>query len=109
MSKMFEGRAAALLDIDERHDLVDRSLSEFTGGGRASKSVVEEKPVEVEAAATPSLVLANESQLEPTATVIPEPEEIAYLDLSPRVAPTTEKGELDAQHPNQRIVAVAGL
>lgn len=42
MSKMFEGRAAALLDIDDRHDLVDRTLSEFTGGGRANKSVVEE-------------------------------------------------------------------
>ncbi|BCH60610.1 hypothetical protein RvVAR0630_32340 [Agrobacterium vitis] len=35
MSKIFEGRAAALLDIDERHELVDRSQSEFTGGERA--------------------------------------------------------------------------
>lgn len=29
MSKIFEGRAAALLDINDRHELVDRSLSEF--------------------------------------------------------------------------------
>ncbi|RUM26585.1 integrase [Rhizobium vallis] len=107
MSKMFEGRAAALLDIDERHDLVDRTLSEFTGGGRANTSVIEKKPAEVEPTAPPpSLVLANESQSEPTATVIPEPEEIAYLDLSPRVTPTTEKGALGTQQLNQRTVAV---
>ncbi|EHH03935.1 phage integrase family protein [Agrobacterium tumefaciens CCNWGS0286] len=107
MSKMFEGRAAALLDIDERHDLVDRSLSEFTGGGRANKSVVEEKPVEVEPAAAPSLRLTKESKSAPTATDIPETPEIAYLELSPRTAPTTEKGALGNQQPNQRIVAVA--
>ncbi len=107
MSKMFEGRAAALLDIDERHDLVDRSLSEFTGGGRANKSVVEEKPVEVEPAAAPSLRLTKESKSAPTATDIPEAPEIAYLELSPRTAPTTEKGALGNQQPNQRIVAVA--
>ncbi|OHV85471.1 integrase [Ensifer sp. LCM 4579] len=107
MSKMFEGRAAALLDIDERHALVDRSLSEFTGGGRAKKSVVEEKPVEVEPAAASSLRLAKESKPAPTATDIPEAPEIAYLELSPRTAPTTEKGALGIQQPNQRIVAVA--
>ncbi|MRG67151.1 integrase [Rhizobium pusense] len=107
MSKMFEGRAAALLDIDERHDLVDRSLSEFTGGGRANKSVVEEKPVEVEPAAAPSLRLTKESKSAPTATDIPETPEIAYLELSPRMAPKTEKGALGNQQPNQRIVAVA--
>ncbi len=107
MSKMFEGRAAALLDIDERHELVDRTLSEFTGGGSANASVVEEKPVEVPPAAAPSLVLAKESKPAPTATDIPEPEEIAYLELSPRAAPTTEKTALEAQQPNQRIVAVA--
>ncbi len=107
MSKMFEGRAAALLDIDERHDLVDRSLSEFTGGGRANKSLVEEKPVEVEPAAAPSLRLTKESRSAPTATDIPETPEIAYLELSSRTAPTTEKGALGNQQPNQRIVAVA--
>ena len=107
MSKMFEGRAAALLDIDERHDLVDRGLSEFTGGGRANKSVVEEKPVEVEPAAASSLRLTKESKSAPTATDIPEAPEIAYLELSPRTAPTTEKGALGNQQPNQRIVAVA--
>jgi len=104
---MFEGRAAALLDIEERHDLVDRALSEFTGGGRAIKSVVEEKPPEVEPAAPPSLMLAEESKPAPTAIDIPEAAEIAYLDLSPREAPTPEKGTLHAQQPNQRIVAVA--
>ncbi|MDR9779576.1 DUF6538 domain-containing protein [Rhizobium redzepovicii] len=107
MSKMFEGRAAALLDIDERHDLVDRTLSEFTGGGRASNSMVEEKPVELEPAAAPSLRLAEESKPAPTATDIPEAAEIAYLDLSPRTAPTTEKGALGIQRPSQRMVAVA--
>lgn len=32
---MFEDRAVALLHIDERHELVDKSESGFTGGGRA--------------------------------------------------------------------------
>lgn len=107
MSKMFEGRAAALLDIDDRHELVDRNLSEFTGGGRANKSVVEEKPAEVEPATPPLLVLAKGREPAPTATAIPQAEEIAYLDLSPRVAPTTKNAVLEAQQPNQRIVAVA--
>ncbi|WP_174371938.1 hypothetical protein [Rhizobium giardinii] len=71
MSKMFEGRAAALLDIDDRHDLVDRSLSEFTGGGRSNKFVVEGKPVEVEPVAASSLMLAKESKPAPTATGYP--------------------------------------
>ncbi|WP_414815576.1 DUF6538 domain-containing protein [Rhizobium sp. IY2] len=107
MSKMFEGRAAALLDIDDRHDLVDRTLSEFTGGGRANKSVVEEKPNEVEPAAPPSLMLAKESKPAPTATDIPEAEEIAFLDLSPRVAPKAKTTTPEAQSENQRVVAVA--
>lgn len=107
MSKMFEARAAALLDIDERHDLVDRSLSEFTGGGRASKSVVEEKTVELEPAAASSLRLAKESKPAPTKTDIPEAPEIAYLELSPRTAPPNEKGALGIQKPSQRMVAVA--
>ncbi|OWV84948.1 DUF6538 domain-containing protein [Rhizobium sp. R693] len=107
MSKMFEGRAAALLDIDERHDLVDRSLSEFTGGGRAKKSVVEEKPVQVEPVAASSLMLAKESKPAPTATGIPQPEEIAYLDLSPRVAPNAKTVAAETQGASQRVVAVA--
>jgi hypothetical protein len=106
MSKMFEARAAALLDIDERHDLVDRSLSEFTGGGRASKSVVEEKTVELEPAAASSLRLAKESKPKSTATDILEAPEIAYLELSPRTAPPNEKGALGIQKPSQRMVAV---
>ncbi|MBP1859376.1 site-specific integrase [Rhizobium herbae] len=104
MSKMFEGRAAALLDIDDRHELVDRTSSEFTGGGRANKSVVEEKPVEVEPGAAFSLGLAKKSQPAPTATDIPEPEEIAYLDLSPRVVPNAKTAAAKA---SQRVVAVA--
>lgn len=104
MSKMFEGRAAALLDIDERHELVDRTLSEFTGGGSANASVVEEKPVEVEPAAASSF---KENKPASTAADILKAAEIAYLELSPRTAPTTEKTALEAQQPNQRIVAVA--
>ncbi len=55
MSKFFEGRAAALLDIDERHALVDRRLSEFTGGGRGdAAATVTLSPVTDEAANSPS-------------------------------------------------------
>ncbi|RDL52786.1 hypothetical protein BLJAPNOD_03950 [Ensifer sp. M14] len=109
MSKMFEGRAAALLDIDERHDLVDRTLSEFTGGGRTNKSVVAEKPVDVEPAVASSLRLANESKPTSTATDILEAPEIAYLELSPRTALTTEKRALGTQQPNQRTVQKSWL
>lgn len=107
MSKMFEGRAAALLDIDDRHDLVDRSLSEFTGGGRTGEPLAKVKPAEVEPAAPLSLMLAKESKPAPTATDIPQPEEIAYLDLSPRVAPNANTATPAAQGGNQRVVAVA--
>lgn len=107
MSKMFEGRAAALLDIDDRHDLVDRSLSEFTGGGRATKSVVGEKLIDVEPAAAFSMGLAKKSKSAPTATETPRPEEIAYLDLSPGVAPNAKTATPEAQGGNQRVVAVA--
>jgi hypothetical protein len=42
MSKIFEGRAAALLDVGDRHELVDRTSSEFTGGGRVITPLTEE-------------------------------------------------------------------
>ncbi|MDF0695171.1 hypothetical protein PYR71_01335 [Rhizobium sp. MC63] len=103
---MFEGRAAALLDIDDRHDLVDRSLSEFTGGGRASKSVAEMKPAEVEPATPLSLMLAEESIPASTATDIAEEAEIAYLDLSPRPA-AARKASPKPQEAEQRVVAVS--
>lgn len=34
MKAYFNGRAEALFDVDDRHPLADRSLSEFTGGSR---------------------------------------------------------------------------
>lgn len=51
MAKIFEGRAAALLDIDERHELVDRKLSEFTGGGRDNIPPAETPVPDVKASA----------------------------------------------------------
>ena len=39
-SRFFEGKAEALLDVDDRHSLADRSLSEFTGGGRPAQKLV---------------------------------------------------------------------
>ncbi|WP_246723461.1 DUF6538 domain-containing protein [Rhizobium sp. ARZ01] len=106
MSKMFEARAAALLDIDERHDLVDRTSSEFTGGGRASKSEAEVKLAEVEPATPLSLTLTEESIPASTATDIPEEADIAYLDLSPRPA-TVRKASPKPREAEQRVVAVS--
>lgn len=107
MSKMFEGRAAALLDIDDRHDLVDRSQSEFTGGGRTSGPVADVKPAEVALPNHGSGIKAEEDEPLSTAADAPGEAEIAYLDLSPRVAPKAKTAAPDAQGANQRVVAVA--
>lgn len=62
-SKIFEGRAAALLEIDERHELVDKTLSKFTGGGRPASPAPRIPAVEV---AAPVLHLPPSLDLRPS-------------------------------------------
>ena len=108
MSKIFEGRAAALLDIEERHELVDKSQSEFTGGGRAVAPTAE-----VEAAETSTLG-SNPATTPPVAerpsasalTAAPDDPEIAYLDLTQPSA-TRKQAASKASEARQRVVAVS--
>jgi integrase len=87
-SKMFEGRAAALLDIAERHELVDKSLSEFTGGGRAIAPIAGVQASDIRAVEpdpVPGLVTRQPAS---ALTALPDDPNIAYLDLSPAPATT---------------------
>jgi hypothetical protein len=99
MSKMFQGRAAALLDIDDRHELVDRTLSEFTGGSRASTPMGEATP-------TPS------SYTPPSMTEEVRPAPASTDDLDTASADSSSSGKADkvlsqAPEVEQRTVAVA--
>ncbi|MGH0214155.1 tyrosine-type recombinase/integrase [Sinorhizobium meliloti] len=89
MKAYFEGRAEALFEVDDRHPLADRGLSEFTGGSRphhrpdAPQAVQTEvtpiaaEPTAPPAAAPPATVPAPQPP-EPT-----KPPAIAMLDLRP--------------------------
>ncbi|MFN7009317.1 MAG: DUF6538 domain-containing protein [Allorhizobium sp.] len=108
MSKIFEGRAAALLDIEERHELVDKSQSEFTGGGRAVAPTAEVKAADTppqgsDSAPTPPVV---ESPSASALTAAPDDPEIAYLDLTQPSA-TRKKAASKASEAGQRVVAVS--
>ncbi|RVP97133.1 integrase [Sinorhizobium meliloti] len=111
MTAYFEGRAEALFEVDDRHPLADRSLSEFTGGSRphhradAPQAVQTEViPIAAERTAPPAAV--------PPATVPafqpPEPTEppaITMLDLRPTPhSDGTEQGEAPKERP---IILVA--
>src|SRR5690606_25427102 len=108
MSKIFEGRAAALLDIEERHELVDKSRSEFTGGGRAvtrNAEVTEAEPPPPDSdPSPPSSVVERPSASALTAG--PQDPQIAYLDLTPRSA-TSKQATPKASDAGQRVVAVS--
>ncbi|HEX5933554.1 MAG TPA: DUF6538 domain-containing protein [Pseudorhizobium sp.] len=106
MSKIFEGRAAALLDIDERHDLVDRSQSEFTGGGRAVASVADMKAANAQVSSPAPAVLVDEQPSIASAAAVPDEPELAYLELTPRPM-TTTKPTPQAPETEQRVVAVS--
>ncbi len=84
MSKIFEGRAAALLDIEERHELVDKSQSEFTGGGRAVAPTAEVKAAEASTLGSnpPTTPPVAERPSASALTAAPEDPEIAHLDLT---------------------------
>lgn len=106
MSKIFEGRAAALLDIEERHELVDKGQSEFTGGGRAVARVPKGQAAET-AASDPAPPASFHERPLPTALIaIPEETEITQLDLTPRPA-VTKKSASKASEAEQRVVAVS--
>lgn len=112
-SKIFEGRAAALLEIDERHELVDKTLSEFTGGGRPAQRAPQVPAVEVVAAPvldqTPSIPAEAEVLAPPVAPApAPASEEPkpAYLDLTPRPAEAS-KAIATPKAGAQRVVPVS--
>lgn len=107
MSKMFEGRAAALLDIEERHDLVDRSQSEFTGGGRPLASVADAMAAEPPVSALAPATRVERQSTAPTVCV-PEDPDGAYLDLAPRpAAAATATAMPQVPDSEQRVVAVS--
>ncbi len=106
MTKFCEARAEAFFDIDERHELVDRSLSEFTGGDIGNKSLPEVKPARVEPAPPASLMLAVESTPATPAPDVPEAAAIAHLGLSPDLA-NSIKASPEPQAAVQRVVAVS--
>jgi hypothetical protein len=85
MSRVFEGRAAALLDIDQRHELVDKSLSEFTGGGRTDAQFVATVPI-TPAEPAISVPIADPVQILQPASAIATTSEpkVEHLDLTPR-------------------------
>jgi len=104
-SKMFEGRAAALLDIAERHELVDKSLSEFTGDARAVAPMTSVQPADARAVdpdPVPRIVTRQ-----PASALIPFPDDpnIANLDLSPAPATTRVPAPLPLEA-ELRVVAV---
>ncbi|MGV1916130.1 DUF6538 domain-containing protein [Rhizobium sp. 22-785-1] len=103
MSKIFEGRAAALLDIDERHELVDRSQSEFTGGERAIMPIAEVLVPET-AAPEPPTRHDEQSSLSALQIISGEPG-VAYLDLTPRPEKITAQPK--APSAEQRVVPIA--
>lgn len=92
MKAYFEGRAEALFDVDGRHPLADRSLSEFTGGSRQNRRPAAPQAAQTEArpvAAQPSVPLATAPIPKP-----PEPPAITTLDLRPTAPPNvTENAE----------------
>lgn len=102
MTKFFEARSDALFDIDHRHELVDRSLSDFFGGSQVTESTLEP------AAATTSPLATYEEVLErpPIQSTQEELPEIAHLDLSPSQPVLQATTRLDAE-PSRRAVAVA--
>lgn len=108
-SKIFEGRAAALLEIDERHELVDKTLSEFTGGGRPASPAPRIPAVEVAAPVldqTPSIPAEAEALPPPLAPAPPSEEaKPAYLDLTPRPAEPS-KASVTPKSGAQRVVPV---
>jgi integrase len=103
MKAYFKGRAEALLDVDERHPLADRGLSEFTGGSRAvsvppTSVTVEPLPIlprrdaDIESAALTTLASA-------------QPPLIRTLDLTPQPAAPAAEAKTPANA--KRVVALA--
>ncbi|AYM83786.1 integrase [Agrobacterium tumefaciens] len=106
MSKIFEGRAAALLDIDERHELVDKRQSEFTGGGRAGTPGAKVQATDTGNSDSAPASSVDERPLPTALITIPEETEITQLDLTPRPA-ATSKFASKASEAEQRVVAVS--
>lgn len=111
MSQVFEGRAAALLEIDDRHSLVDKSLSEFTGGSRteALSSSPETTPASTSTASKDpedEAVPTIETSLEFSSLGNPN---VPYIDLTPRAEPKKKTAEAPVQSANQRVVPLSAF
>lgn len=104
MKAYLDDRAEALFDVDERHPLADRSLSEFTGGSRQNRRshaspVVQEETTPITAQPSAPLATATMSKpLEP-----PEPPAIMTLDLRPTPPPNVAE---DAEAATARPVVL---
>ncbi|WP_285277760.1 DUF6538 domain-containing protein [Agrobacterium sp. SUL3] len=108
MTKFLEARAEALFDVEHRHELVDKSQSEFMGRGRAVAPVArvgatDTPPLEPDFTPPPPVV---ERPPASALTAAPDDPEIAYLDLEKGSA-TTKQATSKASEAGQRVVAVS--
>lgn len=108
MTKFLEARADALFDVDHRHDLVDKSQSEFMGSGKAVApaarvGATDTPPLEPDSPPPPPVV---ERPPASALTAAPDDPEIAYLDLDQGSA-TTKQATSKASEAGQRVVAVS--
>ncbi len=107
MTQFFEARAAALLTIDERHALVDKSKSEFTREARTEAVPV----ASVEAAQPGPSSAAVVEQLPftggPVAIDGKSDRSIAYLDLNPSSTEPVSAIPATSDKKPQRMVWVA--
>ena len=105
MSKFFEGRAAALLEIDDRHALVDKSQSEFTGGGRTDEPFV--SPVSVPPAAPAFAEVTVDAVPELQTTLTLADPNVPDLDLNPGPQTVKRPPAPSSANTNQRVVPLA--
>lgn len=107
MTQFFEARAAALLTINERHALVDKSKSEFTRERR--NEAVPVAPVEAAQPAPSSATVVEQLPFTGGPVLVDGTTEgsIPYLDLTPRPQENNSKSEPEDDKKRQRVVPVA--
>nr|WP_246763268.1 hypothetical protein [Rhizobium sp. 007] len=95
MKAYFGGRAEALLDVDDRHPLADRSLSEFMGGSRLNHQPT--ASTSTQAGQPP--IAPHTSAIAPV-SLAPEPPAIVTLDLQSAPRPVVpEHGDVSKGRP----------
>jgi integrase len=85
MKAFFGGRAQALLEVDDRHPLADRNLSELTGGSRPHPHLHMAAPTLMESLAIPSDIVAD-TVIEP-APIGSAPQATVTIDFKPTPPP----------------------